>query len=226
MCEKQHFIARVRKNLNGPSISLRDYWSLFGGWEALIGSAYAWTALFATAFLWWFKGEMTWLSPTLSILPNLLGFTVAAYAILLAFGDEEFKKIIITYPKKRKDSFFMTVNGTFCHFIIIQCLTLVYAVLFGTLGLNAMHFQALGMWLLLYSLLLSIAVALAMLTIARTYETITRDKISVGKGSNEDILNVLIEIRDLFSGTKSSGIDPEPGLSKDERQDIHLDVGK
>lgn len=209
MSEQGSFLVNVWRNLIGPIESLRDYWSLFGGLEALIGSPYAWASFLITTFLWRFKGKMTWMEPTFSILPNLLGFTVAAYAILVAFGNDDFKRIILAYPKKSKHSFFMTLNGTFCHFIITQSTTLVYAVLFKALGLNAIYYQAVGMFLLIYSILLSIAVALAMLTIARTYQTITIDRISKEGDPMAEVRDILKAIRDRISHARGTSGAPD-----------------
>jgi hypothetical protein len=175
--DETDFWNEVKGNLKGPVASFRDYWQMFGGWSALLGSTYLWFAVLIGSFLVWFKGSIKWDDTALSILPSLLGFTVAAYAILVAFGDEKFKQVLVIYPKASERSFFLTVNGAFCHFIVIQCMALVYAVVFKTLGLNAIKYQWIGIVLLMYSLFLTIAVSLAVLKIAKIYQTLIRQGI-------------------------------------------------
>jgi hypothetical protein len=184
----------IWQKITAPLSSFHDYWKAFGGINALITSPYLWGSIAITFFLYWFKGKFEWLDAALSTVPSLLGFTVAAYAILVAFGDEKFKKIIAIYPRDASQSFFMTVNGTFCHFIIVQCGTLIYAVLFKTLGLNAIRYQFVGMILLMYSLSFTVATALAVLKMAKMYQNIIRSE--KPDEHKQELLRILLEIRD------------------------------
>ncbi|MFY0523055.1 hypothetical protein ACN28I_07625 [Archangium gephyra] len=64
----------------------------------------------------------------LSIIPNMLGFTLGGYAILIGFGDEQFKAIISGSDKKEQESPFLGTSAAFAHFIIIQLTALVSAL--------------------------------------------------------------------------------------------------
>jgi hypothetical protein len=104
------------------------YWAIYGGWRALFSSAYLWSAVIGTALLTplWLRGG--WWDISLSTLPNLLGFTLGAYALLISFGDERFKAFLIATDTERTTAF-MEVSATFFHFIFVQALALMAALL-------------------------------------------------------------------------------------------------
>ena len=223
MTEKNSFVRDVRINLKSPVLGFLKYWNYFGGGRALLGSIYLWVAIGISLFLNYYAKDLLWVKPTLAILPNLLGFTVAAYAILVAFGDEEFKKIIVTYPKRTQHSFFMTVNGTFCHFIITQSTTLVYAVVFEGLGLQGTAYKIIGMVLLLYSLLFAVAVALAMLTIAETYQEIMQRKLPESKSQCDEMLGILKEIHGSLTQETGARLGRGLGPATDDRPNSQVE---
>lgn len=114
---------------NGPPGGFSRYWSAYGGWKALRSSKYLWTAVVCSAFTApiWLK-EPWWDTP-LAVLPNLLGFTLGGYALLVSFGDEKFKAFLIEAEVKEKTSAFMTVSAAFIHFILVQASALLVAIL-------------------------------------------------------------------------------------------------
>lgn len=68
---------------------------------------------------------------SLSILPNIIGFTIGGYAILVSFGDEDFKKKIAgKVDGEGGDSPYMHVNATLVHTIIVQAFALLAAITF------------------------------------------------------------------------------------------------
>jgi hypothetical protein len=121
-----------KKNQDIENIFLR-YWSTYGGLKALFASGYLHVAILLTliAFSHWTKPR--WWDLPLTILPNLLGFSLAGYAVWLSFGDEGFRKSLSI--KNKDDSLYMKVNATFAHFIIIQIGSLLYAFLANSLPL-------------------------------------------------------------------------------------------
>jgi len=81
------------RTYKGVNQLLGRYWVVYGGWPALIWSPYfhlSLVLLVITASQWI---NPLWWDSVLSIVPNLLGFTLGGFAIFLSFGDDRFKAI-------------------------------------------------------------------------------------------------------------------------------------
>jgi hypothetical protein len=85
-----------------------------------------------------------WWETSLSVLPNVLGFTLAGFTIWLGFGDEGFRRRLSASPKAvGQPSAFMGVSASFVHFVVVQISALLAAV-----WAKAMNFcLAPGHWL-------------------------------------------------------------------------------
>ena len=179
----------------------RNYWKSYGGAGAVISSPYFVFALFvsvACAGLW--TGENWWDLPV-SVLPNLIGFTLAGYAILLAFGDRRFLQILANAQEAGDDgsrSGFMQVSATFMHFLLVQILALLLAIFaksrptstwlwwvfdhssHGNI-LKIIRFSiaycgwAIGFAFFIYAICLAMAAVAAIFRIARWYQTSMKD---------------------------------------------------
>ncbi|MCR6631397.1 MAG: hypothetical protein NVV74_15870 [Magnetospirillum sp.] len=76
-----------------------------------------------------------WWELSISVLPNIVGFTIGGYAILVSFGDEEFKrKIAGKTDEDDGDSPYMHVNATLVHTIIVQATALLISIIFKGLS--------------------------------------------------------------------------------------------
>ncbi|MDR6095985.1 hypothetical protein [Stenotrophomonas sp. SORGH_AS_0321] len=62
-----------------------------------------------------------------SILPNLLGFSLAGYAIFLSFGSEAFR-LFLSGVEVGKASAFVSLTTTFMHFVVLQVLALLLSL--------------------------------------------------------------------------------------------------
>lgn len=116
-----------------------QYWKAYGGLRALARSFYLHAALLLVAFT-----PFTWLAPTcltgspctawwdqsMSILPNLLGFTLGGFAIFIGFGDEKFRALLAE-PEDSPDTptVYVELCTTFVHFILVQIAALILAVI-------------------------------------------------------------------------------------------------
>lgn len=60
----------------------------------------------------------------ISVIPAMLGFSLGAIAILVAFSDPKISTSI--YKQRGNSSYFLSVVATFFHFIVVQCLTLFF----------------------------------------------------------------------------------------------------
>lgn len=111
---------------------LRRWWSWRGGWHDFWRSPYTWTAallMLPTAHYWL---TAPWWETSLSILPNVIGFSLGGYAILLAFGDEGFRRLLVpaedpSHPPDQPTRY-MRVSAIFLHFILVQLWALMLAV--------------------------------------------------------------------------------------------------
>src|SRR5688572_16538813 len=99
---------------------LMEYWVAYGGWVEFRQSEYTILATILTPLLfplWWAAG---WWGITFDVLPSILGFSLAGYAIFLAFGDEHFRALISTKPSTRPHSPYVGLTTSFVHFIVVQ----------------------------------------------------------------------------------------------------------
>lgn len=172
----------------------KTYWLAYGGLKALLRSFYLLVALVLlglTFSIWWTPVSMgpgqwsAWWDQSLSVLPNLLGFTLGGFAIFIGFGDEKFRKLLAepelmgTLPGNA----YVQLCAAFVHFIVVQVLALLAAVLgkawwfyagwmdpvrFALPWLNALG-GAIGYGLFLYALTSVMAATMHVFRIATLY---------------------------------------------------------
>ena len=70
------------------------YWSRYGGLGSLVGSPYLHLAILLCVPCYAIWGSPNWWDLPLSVLPGLIYFTLAGFAMLIAFGDDGFKRHI------------------------------------------------------------------------------------------------------------------------------------
>jgi energy-coupling factor transporter transmembrane protein EcfT len=68
-----------------------------------------------------------------SVFPNLIGFVLAGYAIVVGFGNKDFLKMT-SEPENGKMSFYQTYSYIYAFSLIILIVTLITAVLFKFLS--------------------------------------------------------------------------------------------
>jgi len=183
---------------------VKRYWIAYGGLAAVCKSIFFWLAILLTILLYpsWSNGE--WWSDTLSIMPNLLGFSLGGFAMWVAIGDEKFKELIAG-SDDGLPSPFMEVNATFAHFILLQLLSIVIALVakaYGTV-LPSDHWivciagdylreftlvgYGLGYFIFVYALLTAFAAVLALFRISSWYDdmqTMKQDAVKENKDSD------------------------------------------
>jgi hypothetical protein len=117
----------VSKELSASSNEASSYWAIYGGWRAVIRSPALLVSIVITAvcFPYWKNG--TWPEATLSIVPNLLGFSLGAMAVILAFPSAAAFKIFA--ERGREDSYYMDMASKFAHFIFVQVLAIMFALI-------------------------------------------------------------------------------------------------
>lgn len=108
-----------------PSIP-SDYWASYGGVRALVRSKYLGLAivlLLPTYGLWSAPG---WWDLPLQVLPNIVSFSLAGFAMFMAFGDDRFKRLMVDVGEEKGP--FLPISATFTHFIVVQTIAIILAV--------------------------------------------------------------------------------------------------
>lgn len=179
----------------GVARIFKRYWLAYGGFNALRRSFYlhAALALLVLTFKTWMEPTCqaggscsAWWDQSLSILPNLLGFTLGGFAIFIGFGDEKFKNQLASPEKDpSKPTIYLSLCATFVHFITVQVLALIVAVLAKSWWFYAAWMDpvrnvlpwmngmagALGYGLFLYALTSVLAATMHVFRIATMYES-------------------------------------------------------
>jgi hypothetical protein len=163
-----------------------DYWAAYGGARALFCSPYLHCALLLLVFTWHFWLAENWWEQSLSVLPNLLGFSLAGFAMFLGVGDEKFRSLLAEKNSDAEPSLYLALCSSFVHFILIQCLALAAAVIarslyfpspFGTrfatlIEYSSFPLRAFGYLLFLYALTSLLAATMSVFRICRIYEKV------------------------------------------------------
>jgi len=166
---------------------------IYGGVKALIISPFLHISLLLTFILYPLWIVEKWWDIVIAILPNLIGFSLGGFAILLAIGGSKFLSLISGEENKEKHSPFMGMSSSLFHFIFIQILALIAAILckglyvevpsflkylIGLLniplktyiGLSQNVFWFLGFLLFMYSIISAIAVAFTIFRLTRWFD--------------------------------------------------------
>ncbi|WP_257294581.1 hypothetical protein [Endozoicomonas sp. YOMI1] len=188
---------------------LSSYWGIYGGFRAVLLSPFFHLSLLITCFMGplWLKAR--WIDLATDVIPNMLGFALGGYAILVVFGDERFIQIISGSPSSKKASPFMGINAAFLHFILIQLLALMAALVISNNPVslipvewkicvykqlpelksalpyikNSVHF--IGSLLYVYAITLGLAAALAIFRVSRWFDTYQQKKKQASSSQNQ-----------------------------------------
>lgn len=118
----------LRHERKSPIEALRKYWKTYGGRAALLRSPYFQLAvLVGLLCLPWVLQGGDWGNKTLSVVPNLLGFSLSGFAILLAIGSEKFQRVLARAGGDERPVL-MNISTSFVHFIIVQATALLFAI--------------------------------------------------------------------------------------------------
>lgn len=87
-------------------------------------------ALFITALNYKNWLEPNWLSVSQSMIPSLLGFSLGTYALLFSLMSGRLKVALKSVKNPRGVPFLSEINAAFFHFIFVQVICLIWALLF------------------------------------------------------------------------------------------------
>lgn len=117
------------KDSTGLLKSLRLVYSSYGGTGTLIRSGYLWASAFATIAMFPKVISFDWPVITIGIMPTLIGFTIAAFAIYFSVIDEKMRNALKAPADELGGrSPLMVVYSGIVHAVIVQITALIYAL--------------------------------------------------------------------------------------------------
>jgi flagellar biosynthesis protein FliQ len=150
--------------------SFSIYWKHYGGFISIVKSPYFLISLIIAIIMTIFGDNCEWSNNTLSILPNLLGFAIGAYAIIFTLGNSDFLKFLAKNDNNGQN-LYLSINATFVHFVFVQVVALIYALFFGETNIaNKIIIVFFGRLLLIYAILTALASTLALLKMSQWYQ--------------------------------------------------------
>ncbi len=151
--------------------TFRVYWVAYGGWDALWRSPYLQvSALLAVALCpLWTSAPVRLYDLAISVVPSMLGFSVGGYAILIAFGDEDFRLRISGADPDGTQSPFMVANAAFVHFIVV-CVAAMLLSLLGKAWDLRCAYCFIASVAFVYSIACALASAFAIFQVASWYD--------------------------------------------------------
>ena len=150
------------------------YWRIYGGWRALITSPYLILAVALTGvcYPFWSKSGTASADLAVSVIPSIMAFSLGGMAIILAFSDGRFLNVIRQDGNDK--SLFMTVIANFFHFLTVQTLALVSAMVVLAFPLYKEP-SGIAFFFLAYSITTGLASAAALFNVSRIYNVVGDD---------------------------------------------------
>lgn len=157
--------------------AFRQYYRAYGGWRELLNSPYFALAILLTGILWPLalpgdENPPVWTEFSLSALPAMLGFSLGALAILISLGQGS--KVPQLFRVRGPASYYLKVNATFFHFILIQFLALIFSLL--NVAYSSIWLSFLGLFFVNYSILSGLAAAAIVFGSSRIHDAAGRDR--------------------------------------------------
>lgn len=157
---------------------------LFGGVKGMFQTWFFWVAfvVWVISAPGWTVAE--WWKDAISVLPNLLGFTLGGFAIFLGFGSDSFKEMISSEDEEKAQ--YMSVSSVFLMVVATQVLALLWAICcaatwqptpdwlksFATVFYYGKFvFWGLGFFLYVYAISMALQAALRIFRLSRWYHS-------------------------------------------------------
>ena len=107
---------------------LLRYFRNYGGVRALISSEYLFFSFIISLLIYYFQLNINPFKLVASIIPNIVGFSIAAFAILLSISNENYMKLVSSKSKSDDNEYIVKFATTFSHFIIVQVTSLLISI--------------------------------------------------------------------------------------------------
>ncbi len=105
-----------------------SYFKVYGGWRAIFRSYFFYAGVSAAVLGWSFFSKANWWDTVISVVPGMVGFSIAAVAIFFSLSGSELRKILAG-EDAGESSAFMDFMAMFTHFIVVQVIALSLALL-------------------------------------------------------------------------------------------------
>ena len=120
------------------------YWRAYGGFTELLTSPYFYASIIITGILFPAWSQLGWWDDVLSIMPNMLGFSLGGFALWMSIGSEKFRNFLAEQDEQCGEckacksnnvctnddpSEFTMINAIFLHFIILQVVATIFAMI-------------------------------------------------------------------------------------------------
>ena len=149
----------------------KDYIYYFGPLKDILRTPYFHFSLVMALITGIFASESNiWAEHALSMLPDILGFYIGGYAIIITFGDNEFRKFLVKAKTSDGKSILLVINGAFIHFIMAQTLSIVLAYIVNSIGIENLFANIILSLPFFYSLVFCVAIAFEIKTISKWYK--------------------------------------------------------
>ncbi|WP_176036078.1 hypothetical protein [Brucella tritici] len=165
---------------------LNRYRRAYGGFRAMFASPFFGVAIIITGLSYSLWIEPKWIEKAENLIPSLLGFSLGTYAIIFSIVGGRIKGALRQVQAPHGVSYLEAINSIFFHFIFVQVCCLAWAFLYqGTwlidfvvliepslpFARNGFIYVSLmgsfmGCFLLVYSILLMVAAAMAVYRLA------------------------------------------------------------
>ncbi|MEG8018787.1 hypothetical protein [Sphingomonas sp. LR55] len=119
---------RLPASYRGLWGALSRYWRDYGGWRDFFRSPllHFSVAVAGASYSAWLKPD--WTDLPLSLLPNLLGFSLGAYALIFSLANERLLAALNVPTADGRSTNLRIVNATFLHFILVQTSAIIFAL--------------------------------------------------------------------------------------------------
>lgn len=169
---------------------LREYWHAYGGARELAMSPYLYFAIALTPLTFGEWSRANWWDTVIGVVPVLLGISLAAFTLFLAAGSEGFREVIAGQDAEEtskngelKPSPFVRTAAVFLHFLIVQFLALVFALIAKSMykigppdwfspwnGLFRVIFWACSYFVFMYALTVVLAASFAVYEVVKWFD--------------------------------------------------------
>ncbi|MFG1362449.1 hypothetical protein [Xanthobacter versatilis] len=107
--------------------NLRLLYLAYGGVGATLRSLYFWISACLSAFSYTLIIQTGWESLNISIMPSMIGFTVAAFALMFAILDQKSLGVLLPKDKDGKSPI-ITIASNITHAVTVQTFSLIIAL--------------------------------------------------------------------------------------------------
>lgn len=148
----------------------------YGGVSSLLRSAYFWISLLVAGLCWRFVPNETWPDLAKDVLPQLAGFSVAAYALFFAVLDERTRNALRAPAEMLGGrSPLLILASSISHAVIVQIIAVLVSLVYSSKPFPYcdavssywvnMIFGSFGLFMLIYGVTLVLAAVLSIFKI-------------------------------------------------------------